>query len=146
MSPIKKGAKDKKPAPLGRYIVTARKRVGWSRAMLARTSEVPYTTLRNLEKSPQDVHTDEKNLRAIANSLGDSDQDKQHMYDHMRALAGYLSTKTGDVTEQDRRFLASLNSYPHLRRALETLLSRGDNAAIDRAFTAIEVSQNLGEH
>lgn len=129
--------------PLSRYIVRARERRGWSRAELARTSSMPYTTLRNLEAAERNVHTSEANLKLLANALGETDRDRKDMFEQMRVLAGYMIIASKDANERDQRFLANVDTYPELRSALERLLERGDAEEIDRAHTALEVARRL---
>lgn len=132
-------------SPLGRFIIRARERRGWTRAALHRAADVPYTTLRNVEKSESLVQPSEIFLKAIADALGEDLQERHDYFEQLRVLAGYMVVVSQDVGEQNRRFLASVDAYPHLRRALEELLRRGDSAMIDRAYTAIEVARRLEE-
>lgn len=133
----------KKLSPLSRYVIRARERRGWSRAELARQAEIPYTTLRNIEDAVKDVRTDEANLLAIAGAIGEDEQDQIDMFEQMRVLAGYHTVASQDTSERDKRLLANIAAYPHLRTSLEELLTRGDAEEIDRANTAIEVARHL---
>lgn len=122
----------------------AREARGWDRAELARVTNIPYTTLRNIEESQTDVRTTEENLQKIADAVGQDDTERLHHFSEMRVLAGYLVVASRDVNERDRRLLANLNAYPNLRSSLEKLLSEGDQEEIDRANTALEVARRVG--
>jgi len=140
---VKEEHMKKKPSPLGRYIVRARERRGWDRSALWRESEIPYTTLRNIETAENSVHTDEANLLAIAGALAENEQDQIDMFEQLRILAGYHIVASQDASERDLRLLANIDAYPQLRAALEELFSRGDTEEIDRANTALEFARHL---
>lgn len=118
-------------SPLGNRIQRARAARGWSRAELSRSSNVPYTTLRHIETSEHPVKTNEPYLQAIAEAL-------EIPFDELRILAGYLITPSTNNEQRERRIAAQIGAYPNLRRALETLLRRGDPAAIDQAASYLE--------
>jgi len=127
----------------GRYIIRARERRGWHRADLARKSGVPYTTLRHIETAKKDVQTSEVHLRALANALGETDIERDDMFEMMRILAGYLAAPSKDADDRDRRLLANIDAFPQLRRSLEELFRTGDAAEIDRANDAIELARRI---
>lgn len=131
-------------APLGRFVVHARKRRGWTRAELARSAGIPYTTLRNIEESKTNVRSSEVHLQAIAHALGETDQERADLFEQLYVLAGYLVVASKDQDDQDRRLLANINAYPHLRRSLEELFRTAESADIDRALTSLEVARTLG--
>lgn len=129
---------------LGRFIIRAREGRGWDRAALARATNIPYTTLRNLEESKTDVQTSEDNLKKMADAIGQNEEERARLFAEMRVLAGYLVVTSQDVADRDRRLLANLASYPQLKKALESILAVGDQEEIDRALTALEVARNMG--
>jgi transcriptional regulator with XRE-family HTH domain len=130
--------------PLGRYIIRARERRGWTRAELSRVSGIPYTTLRNIEAAQRKtVRASEIALKALASAIGETEQERSDSFEEMRILAGYLLVASKDTTEQERRLLANLTAYPGLKSSLEDLFSRGDPADIDRAQTAIEFARHI---
>lgn len=129
---------------LGRFIIRAREGRGWDRAALARTADIPYTTLRNIEESKTDVQTSEDNLKKMADAIGQDEEERARLFAEMRVLAGYLVVSSHDLADRDRRLLANLASYPQLKKALESILAGGDQEEIDRALTALEVARSMG--
>ena len=124
------------PSPLGQYIIAARRRQGWSRKRLAESASIPYTTLRNIETEQQSVKTNESYLQAIAHAL-------DVPFDELRVLAGYMITDSETKEVQDRRLAVLLDTYPQLKKAIATLLERGDKREIDQAATVLEVHRRL---
>lgn len=57
------------PTQLGNHIIRRRKKKDWSTADLAREANIPYTTLRNIEKGAS-KKPDVRILRAIIKALG----------------------------------------------------------------------------
>ena len=117
---------------LAQYIIRARKRKGWTRRRLADETNIPYTTLRNVETAEQTVKMDELYLQAIAQAI-------DVPFDELRVLAGYLINDSETKEVQDRRIVVLLDAYPHLRKAITALLERGDTAEVDKAVTLLEV-------
>lgn len=118
-------------SPLGQRIRTAREQRGWSRAELARSADIPYTTLRNIEMRPGGVRTSEENLKKIADAL-------ELSFDQLRILAGYLLTPSLDDNDRERRMLVQIEANPRLHRALKSMLKRSDAREIDMAATYLE--------
>lgn len=130
-------------SPFARYLVRARERRGWNRAELARKSGVPYTTIRNIEISKTDVQTSEVHLKALADAIGETDDERADIFEMMRILAGYLAIASKDTTDRDRRLIANISAHPRLKKSLEELFRVGDDAAVDRANTALEVARKM---
>lgn len=123
-------------SPLSEYIARARKKKGWDRMALSVKTGVPYSTLRHIELAPHTVRTSEQNLRKIADALDVS-------FDELRVLAGYLINSSTSDEAAAQKLTAQLEAYPELKKAITTLLDRGDRAEIDRAATVLEVHRRV---
>lgn len=134
----------KAPTPkLGGYIVRVRKQRGWTRAELARQANIAYTTLRYLETATGEVRTSEDNLKAIADALGETPEERDRHFELMLILAGYKTVPSKDADDRKRRISKLLESYPHLERSLELVLDRGDKEEIDQLAYTLEVNEQL---
>lgn len=123
-------------SPLAEYIKRGRDHKGWDRQKLSDATDIPYSTLRHIELAPHTVRTSEENLRKIADALEVS-------FDELRVLAGYLVNSSTTDAAAAAQLTAQLAAYPQLKKAITTLLERGDRAEIDRAATVLEVHRRV---
>lgn len=121
-------------APLGKRIRRARDAKGWSRSELSRRTNIAGTTLRHIEESKKNVRTSEGNLRAIADAL-------DLPYEELRILAGYQVAPSPNIAEANHRLMLQLEAYPQFKRAIRTLIERGDAQEIDAAAEYLEFQQ-----
>lgn len=120
---------------LGTYIVRRREQKGWTRAELARASNIPYSTLSNIELNKRNVKPTEETLRRLAAALGEDDS-------QMRVLAGYDVLHSIDVTERAKRIDALLSVAPRWAAALLSVQDM-DEKEQDEALTALEIHVEL---
>ena len=64
-------------------------------------------------------------------------------FDELRVLAGYLINSSTSDEAAAQKLTAQLEAYPELKKAITTLLDRGDRAEIDRAATVLEVHRRV---
>lgn len=121
-------------APLGKRIRRARDVKGWSRSELSRRTNIPGTTLRHIEESKKSVKTSEENLRTLADAL-------DLPYEELRILAGYQVVPSPNIEEANHRLMLQLEAYPQFKRAIRTLIERGDAQEIDAAAEYLEFQQ-----
>jgi transcriptional regulator with XRE-family HTH domain len=119
--------------PLGIKIRRARDAKGWSRRRLADETDIPYTTLQNIERprSRKPERTSEENLQKLADALNCD-------LDELRILAGYRIKQSATVTEAKARVVAELSAHPRLDRPLTRILRRNNRDEIDRAADYLE--------
>jgi transcriptional regulator with XRE-family HTH domain len=128
---------------LGGYIVRVRTQRGWTRAELARQAGLSYTTLRYLEKATGVVRTSEDNLKAIADALGTTQEERDRHYELMLVLAGYKTVPSKNGDDRQRRISKLLESYKNLERVIERILDRGDPDEIDQLAATLEINEQL---
>jgi transcriptional regulator with XRE-family HTH domain len=121
---------------VGEMIKRARGRKGWNRMELSRATNIPHTTLRNIERAQSSVKTSEENLEKIAQAL-------ELNYDELRILAGYLTVPSNGDEHRKARLNAQIAAHPRLETALKSILERGDPEEIDEAAAVLEAHQEV---
>lgn len=113
--------------PLGIKVQRARDAKGWSRRRLAAETEIPYTTLSNIEvpKRRKNVRTSEANLHKLAAAL-------ELDFDELRILAGYLTNHSANMDEAREQLAIELSAHRDLEKAIRGILRRGDRQEIDQ--------------
>jgi transcriptional regulator with XRE-family HTH domain len=113
---------------LGVYVVLHRRRRGWSRAELARQANLPYTTIRNIEKSERAMKPHEETIHALATAL-ECDEGE------MRIVAGYQTVASLSAEVRNLRAEALLRADERLRAAVEAI----EQLSPDEQDTAISL-------
>lgn len=122
---------------LGRYVKRRREQKGWTRAELARASNVPYSTIANIELNKKNVKATEETLKQLALALEDDRDDSQ-----LRILAGYDVVRSSDVSARAKRIDALLTVSPRWGAAMSEV-DKMDDDDQDQALTALEVHIEL---
>lgn len=117
---------------LGNYVKGRRDQLGWSRADLARESEVPHTTIRNIENNPHDVKPKEETIEALAKAFKEDPVT-------MKILAGYSTVVNGDVSTFAQRIDALRKSSPRWEKALDAIQNDMTPEEQGQALTALEI-------
>jgi hypothetical protein len=130
---MKESPTGKKPiaSPLGLRIRRAYRELEWTRADLWRATDIPYTSLRNIDSNKKTVKASEDYLLRIATAL-------DIPFDELRILAGYKIKESPSLDVGKQRLMASLGGHPELERALTRILDRNDQKEIDRATAILE--------
>ena len=118
-------------SPLGKRIRQALHARGWTRRELSRHTDIPYSTLANIDTSEQTVRTSEANIKSIAAALNIP-------HEELRILAGYAVSSSTSLDEATQRLATQLHSFPGLQRAIDTLIGRGDKEEIDEATAYLD--------
>ena len=122
---------------LGGYVKRRREQRGWSRAELARQSNVPYSTLSNIERNENKVKPQEETLRALADALGEEDDTQ------LRALAGYDIKVSNGASERAIRFDALIAVAPRWEKVLKSIQEEYTPEEQDEALTNLEIHREL---
>lgn len=117
---------------LGNYIKQRRDRLGWTRAELARESNVPHTTIRNIENNPRDVKPEETTLEALAAAFGEDPI-------MLKILAGYTAQMNTDVSTFSQRIDALRKTSPRWEKALNAIQDEMSIEEQGQALTALEI-------
>lgn len=117
---------------LGNYIKQRRDRLGWTRADLARESNVPYTTIRNIENNKRDVKPEEPTLEALAAAFSEDPV-------MLKILAGYTAQINGDVSTFAQRIDALRKSSPRWEKALNAIQNDMTLEEQGQALSALEI-------
>lgn len=122
---------------LGGYVKRRREQKGWSRAELARQSNIPYSTLSNIERNENKVKPKEETLRALAVALEEEDDSQ------LRTLAGYDIVVSNGVTERAKRIDALLTVAPRWEKVLKAIQEEYTSEEQDEALTNLEIHREL---
>lgn len=119
-------------AQLGSYIKRRREQLGWTRSDLARESNVPHTTIRNIENNKQNVKAKEDTIEALAAAFKEDPIT-------MKILAGYKAQINGDVSTFAQRIDALRKSSPRWEKALNAIQDDMSLEEQGQALTALEI-------
>lgn len=122
---------------LGGYVKRRREQKGWSRAELSRQSNVPYSTLSNIERNENKVKPKEETLRALAAALEEEDDSQ------LRTLAGYDIVVSNGATERAKRIDALMTVAPRWEKVLRAIQEDYTPEEQDEALTNLEIHREL---
>lgn len=117
------------PTQLGNHIIRRRKLKGWSTADLARAAELPYSTVRNVEKG-YSKKPDEVILRALVKALECSE-------DVVFAYAGYGEIPTYTPDEVSAHLNGLGDEAPRWRQAIKDAIDYMTPAEQNQAYAVL---------
>jgi transcriptional regulator with XRE-family HTH domain len=103
------------PTQLGNHIIRRRKLKGWDTAQLARAAELPYSTVRNVEKG-YSRKPDEVILRALIKAL-ECDEGVVFAYAGYGNIPNYtpeeLTVRLNELGEEAPRWIEAIEGIKH---------------------------------